>query len=142
MITIGVGVNGYPRVYDRYDKSDGAFGRARSVHSAWFGIVAELGIVGLLLFAAVIFLAWRSCVRARRLAAAGLVATELGAFGAGLEMSLMVFAVGGSFVIFQYTEMLWHVVGLTMALHFLTEHAVAAAPAMVPVWTPPRRIAV
>jgi hypothetical protein len=58
-------------------------------------------------------------------------------------MSLVVFAVGGSFVIFQYTEMLWHVVGLTMALHFLTEAAVAAAPAMVPVWTPPvRRIAV
>jgi|KBSSwiS6_1023812.scaffolds.fasta_scaffold09117_2 probable O-glycosylation ligase (exosortase A-associated) len=140
---IGVGVNGYPKIYDRYDRSDGAFGRARSVHSAWFGIVAELGFIGLLLFAGVVFMAWRSCVRARRLAAHGLVAKELGDFGAGLEMSLVVFAVGGSFVIFQYTEMLWHVVGLTMALHFLTEAAVAAAPAMVPVWTPPvRRIAV
>src|SRR6185503_12458708 len=91
----------------------------------WFGIVAELGFIGLLLFAGVVFMAWRSCVRARRLAAHGLVAKELGDFGAGLEMSLVVFAVGGSFVIFQYTEMLWHVVGLTMALHFLTSRELA-----------------
>jgi probable O-glycosylation ligase (exosortase A-associated) len=139
---IGVGVNGFTQAYDRYDTSDGAFGRARSVHSAWFGMLAELGFPGLMLFVAIISMAWMAASRARRLAGRDLISKELGDFGAALEMSLVVFAVGGSFVPFQYTEMLWHVVGLTMAVHFLTARQMAEHMARPPAAILPFHIAV
>lgn len=37
-------------------------------------------------------------------------------YATAIEMGLVVFAVGGAFVIFQYTEMLWHFLGLSIAL--------------------------
>ena len=41
-----------------------------------------------------------------------------------LETSLIVFVVGGSFIPFQYNEMVWHIVGLVIALrHFAEEQA-------------------
>jgi hypothetical protein len=46
-----------------------------------------------------------------------------------MESALVVFAVGGSFVIFQYAELLWHTFGLTMAMNFLTAEQVARAAA-------------
>src|SRR4030095_12954155 len=62
----GVGHNAYVAAYDRYDTSGGAFGKDRSVHSLWFGILAELGYPGLVLFVATLGLAWFSCLRTRR----------------------------------------------------------------------------
>ena len=40
---VGIGHNGFNAMYNRYDSSDGRFGQDRSVHSAWFGVLAELG---------------------------------------------------------------------------------------------------
>jgi len=123
---MGVGVNGYNVAYDRYDSTDGAFGRERSVHSAWFGALAELGYAGFALFVTILAFAFTACWRTRRLAKRGLIPRELEHFAVGCEAALVAFAVGGSFVIFQYTEMLWHVVGLTMALYSITAIELAA----------------
>jgi probable O-glycosylation ligase (exosortase A-associated) len=113
---LGVGFNAYQAAYNGYDTSDSQFGTARSVHSAWLGVLAELGYPGLLLYLSIVGLSFASCHRVRRMAARGEVPYELGRYAVGLEAALVAFAVGGSFVPFQYSEMLWHYFALTMAL--------------------------
>ncbi|MGH9387897.1 MAG: O-antigen ligase family protein [Vicinamibacterales bacterium] len=122
----GVGVNAYTQAYPTYDTVAGAYGLRRSVHSAWLGALAELGIPGFLVFVTAIVLAFVACGRARRLAKRGLVSEQLGHYGTAIEAALLAFAVGGTFVIFQYVEMLWHAIGLSMAIHFLTQQELAA----------------
>ena len=51
-----------------------------------------------------------------KLAKQGRIEPELGQAAVALEMSLIVCLVGGSFVIWQYNEMFWHFIGLTLAL--------------------------
>ena len=124
---LGVGHNGYFAAYDSYDPTAAEFGRRRSVHSMWMGILAELGFVGFALFVAQLGLAWGACRRTRRLAKLGRVAPELGQFAVALETAFLACAVGGTFVTFQYNEMLWHFVGLSAALHAFNLAAVPAS---------------
>jgi hypothetical protein len=51
----------------------------------------------------------------------------LGHYATGLQSALIAFIVGGSFVSFQYNEMLWHVFGLTIAL----DHVAASEAARI-----------
>jgi putative inorganic carbon (hco3(-)) transporter len=60
---LGVGFNAYNRAYNHYDFSEGRYGRSRSVHSSFFGVLAELGYGGLALFALILLAAFRSCQR-------------------------------------------------------------------------------
>ena len=121
---LGVGFNAFQAAYDDYDTSKGEFLTARSVHSAWMGVLAELGYPGLLLYLSIVGLSFAGCQRVRQKAARGEIPNELGLYAVGLEAALVAFAVGGSFVPFQYVEMLWHYFALTMALE-----AVAATSA-------------
>jgi putative inorganic carbon (hco3(-)) transporter len=116
---LGVGYTAYNLSYDRYDFSGGAYGTQRSVHSSFLGVLAELGYVGAFLFAAIFLGALRSCSRVRKLGFREAALSDLGKSAVALQTSLVVFLVGGSFVIFQYNEMLWHFVGLTIALERL-----------------------
>jgi putative inorganic carbon (hco3(-)) transporter len=116
---LGVGYNAYNLRYDRYDFSGGAYGSQRSVHSSPLGVLAELGYVGAVLFAVIFLAALRSCSRVRKLAFREAALSDLGKSAVALQTSLAVFLVGGSFVIFQYNEMLWHFIGLTIALERL-----------------------
>jgi probable O-glycosylation ligase (exosortase A-associated) len=113
---LGVGHSGYPRAYNAYDWSQGQFLTNRAVHSAWFGVLAEAGYPGLLLFIAIVFLSWRTCRRVRAAAGRGEVSSALGRYAVAFEASLVAFMIGGSFVSFQYCEMLWHFFALTTAL--------------------------
>lgn len=113
---IGVGHAGFPRAYNRYDWTDGQYKTNRAVHSAWFGVLAELGYPGLLLFLTLMFTSLRACRRVRKSAQRGEIPGPLGPYAIGLESALIAFIVGGSFVSFQYCEMLWHFFALTMAL--------------------------
>ena len=111
----GVGFNAYEAAYDDYDFLNGAYGSKRAVHSAWVGVLAELGYPGLLLFITNLALALLSCRRVRRHAAAT-GDEELRTYAIALEASFAAALVGGSFVSFQYNEMMWHFVGLSIAL--------------------------
>jgi probable O-glycosylation ligase (exosortase A-associated) len=122
----GIGINAYTQAYSNYDTTGGAFGFNRSVHSAWMGILSELGYPGFVLFVTAIVLAFAACRRARRLAKKGLVPEELGHYGTAIEAALVAFSVGSTFVIFQYVEMLWHVIGLSTVVHYLTQKELAA----------------
>jgi probable O-glycosylation ligase (exosortase A-associated) len=128
---LGIGHNAYTQAYDAYDRSNGEYGQNRSVHSTWMGTLAELGYPGLALLIVNMGMAWLACRRARRLKGDSKEHVQLREFANALEISLVAIAVGGTFVIFQYTELLWHVLGLSIALQRLATRAVEA-PAVAP----------
>ena len=135
---IGVGHRGYEPNYNRYDSTAGFHGTNRAVHSAWFGIFAEGGYPGMGLFLAIFGSSWWACRRIRRLARNGEVTESLGRYAIGMESALVAFAVGGSFVSFQYNEMLWHFFALTMALeHVAVTQAAEARRRVSAEATPP-----
>ncbi len=112
----GVGHSAYQRAYDRYDWTGGRYATERSVHSAWFGVLAELGYTGFILFVIIVLASLATCHRVRRMAQRGEIPQSLGRYGTGIESALIAFIVGGSFVPFQYIEMLWHFIALSVAL--------------------------
>jgi probable O-glycosylation ligase (exosortase A-associated) len=126
---LGIGHRGYEAAYDEYDSSQGEFGPKRAVHSTWFGVLSEAGVPGLSIYVAIVLSSWLACRRVRKRAAAGVLPAELGAYAIALESGLVAFIVGGSFVSFQYSEMLWHYFGLTMALERVAVRAEAEARA-------------
>lgn len=113
---LGVGHRAYEPSYNRYDFSNGLHGENRAVHSAWFGVLAEVGYPGLLLYVSIVVVSLLACRRVRKQARREEIPKELGYYAIALETALVGFIVGGSFVSFQYCEMLWHYFGLTMAL--------------------------
>lgn len=128
---LGVGFHAFNPSYNKYDFTHGLYGQNKSVHSVWFGVLAELGYAGLMLYLAIIGLALRACHRARKLATRRPELADLAKYAVALETAFIVFAIGGSFIASQYSEMLWHFLGLTMALRFMARRleAEAAVPA-------------
>jgi probable O-glycosylation ligase (exosortase A-associated) len=122
----GVGYNSFNRAYDQYDDLKGVYGHGRSVHSAWFGLIAELGFPGLFLFIAQLALAFRACWRARAAARLGPEYSNLGQFAFAIEAGLVVFVIGGTFLPFQYTEMVWHAFAISIALDIMARAAFKA----------------
>jgi len=142
---VGVGFNAYEAAYDGYDASNGEYSTARSVHSVWFGVLAEMGYPGLFLYLLIVAQGFNACRRVRRRAARGEICKELGRYATGFEAALVAFVVGGSFVPFQYNEMLWHFFALTIALESVTVAApvverraapLEATPACTFAWGP------
>jgi probable O-glycosylation ligase (exosortase A-associated) len=117
----GTGFDAYNTAYNAYDTSEGEYGRGRSVHSSFFGILGELGYVGLAIYLTILFFAFRSCRQVRKQAMQGMIPEHLGKSAIALEASLTAFFVGGSFVPFQYNEMVWHFLGLTIVLTRLAD---------------------
>ena len=131
----GVGFNAFNKAYDRYDFLRGAWGHNRSVHSSWFGILAELGYVGIVMYVTILILALLACQRVARQSKKGQVPAELYFYAVAVQMGLVVAIIGGSFVPWQYCEMLWHFVGLSMGLRAVADGALAKT---VPVLAPHR----
>jgi O-antigen ligase len=113
---LGVGYLGYNLSYDDYDFSYGEYGIKRSVHSAYFGVLSELGYLGAILFGLIVFCAFRSCHRVRRFVKTNAKPLAGEKYAAALEASLVTFLVGSLFLSFHSSEMFWHYVGLTIAL--------------------------
>ena len=133
---LGVGHNAYNVSYDQYDGLHGDFGAGRSVHSIWFGVLAELGYPGLLLFIAQFLFALQAAARARAAARRDPSCANLGRYAFAIEAAVVVFAVGGAFVPLQYNEMFWHLVGLSIGLDGLAREAIEAADAASDVAAP------
>ena len=113
---VGVGPGAYSREYSNYDLSFGRHGTERVAHSSWFGVLAEQGYLGALIYLAIVVLAFVNCRRVRRLARNGLAPAELGRYAEALEAGLLVFVVGSSFLSLPEMEMPYHFVGLSLAL--------------------------
>ncbi len=117
----GVGHSNYSRAYNDYDTSLGQYGESRAVHSSWFGTLAELGVVGLLLFVSIMVLTLRAGGATRRMMRDSPDRSMLYQAGIMLETSMLVFCVGGTFVTMQYNEMVWHFIGIGMTLEALRQ---------------------
>ena len=126
---LGVGHNAYNASYREYDFSFGKFPGDRSVHSIWLGVLSELGFPGLIVFVTLILYAFWTNRRVQRLAKKHPELTNLGHYGRGIEGALVVYAIGGSFVIFQYHEFPWHLFALSFALGRIASERVAALSA-------------
>lgn len=113
---VGVGQNAFNAVYDTYDPSQGVYGRRRSVHSQWFGMLAELGYPGLVLFIAVLVRAFYVCWRTRRLARVHPQLANLAHYATAVEGALVTAVIGGTFYPFHYNEMFWHMIALSMVV--------------------------
>jgi len=126
----GVGFNGFERSYTAYDRTKD-FGEDRSVHSVWFGLLSELGYPGLLLFVAILLSGIWSCRQVGAIAKRDPSRAELGHYARALSTSLVVYAAGGTFLPAQYNEMLWHFVGMTIALQAIAIEEEASAQVTV-----------
>jgi len=125
---LGVGFNGYNKAYDSFDTSDGNFGRQRSVHSAYLGVLAELGYPGLILFVCIVGCLFTACNQVRRLAYRNEVPIELGNGALALETSLIAYMITAAFLPSQYSEVAWHFIGLSIALRQIAIQRLAVRP--------------
>jgi putative inorganic carbon (HCO3(-)) transporter len=114
----GVGLNGYNKSYQDYDYVHRYEGE-RAAHSVWFGVLGDLGYPGLILFVANIVMAFWSCWSVVRLARGRPALRDLKLFANALTSTLVVYSVTGSFLSLQYSEMAWHIFGLSTALHLV-----------------------
>jgi len=144
----GVGFNGYRMSYPRYDTTGGLWGDDRAVHSAWFGVLAEMGYPGLVLFVSLIIASLISCsrMRARGRALPPAEAAAMRTYATALQTSFIVYCVGVTFLNGQYNEMYWHFVGLSIALEAILARGLAgelllAPPEATPAVRPPAETA-
>jgi len=121
----GVGLSAYSRAYPAYN-TEGVFGGDRAAHSIWFGVWAELGYPGLLLFILNIVMAFWSCWRVGRLTKGIPSLRDLKIYANALISTVVVYCVAGSFLAQQYSEFAWHMFGLSTALHLIALKEVSA----------------
>jgi O-antigen ligase len=112
---VGVGHQAFQAAYSKYDTL-GEFGEKRAAHSSWFGVLADLGFPGLILFILLVANGFRTCIRAQRLAKRDPSLESLGKMAMAIEGALLVYCVGGSFVSDQYLEMHWHMLALSVVV--------------------------
>ncbi len=130
---MGVGFNAYNANFDAYDYSKGFYGKGRSVHSMWFGILAELGYLGLFLFVSMLLLSVVATQQVARMAKKKTLPEEYYFYAIGLQTAFAACLVGGTFVPWHYTEMLYHSICLSMALRTLALAEVAKTTIAAPV---------
>ena len=125
---LGVGYFGYNQAYDKHDFSRGQYGKWRSVHSGYFGVLAELGYVGATLYLVILLSALLSCSRVYKRSLRDPALQEERKCALSLQVSLIAYLVGAIFVSAQYSEMLWHLIALTIALERITSQASIKTP--------------
>jgi probable O-glycosylation ligase (exosortase A-associated) len=149
---LGVGLFNYQPAYDTYDDSGGEFGKARSVHSSHFQVLAETGfpgaIVWVAMFAWALLVAFR--IRRKAIRSQTLAPGDQRLFvsvSTGLIASMVAFVVGGAFVAMALNDLTWISFALVAALDRLFQqvNAVSAPRAasetsLVPVFEAAQRI--
>jgi O-antigen ligase len=116
----GIGFYAFQRSYSSYDLSGGSFGTEKASHSAWFGVLAETGYPGLILYLLIVLSALYALSSIRRRTKGLPEMQHARTYAAGMQMSLVAYIVGATFLSFQYNEMFWHLIGLTVALDRIT----------------------
>ena len=124
----GVGFDGFTQSYEAYN-TWGEFAGERATHSVWFGVLADMGYPGLMLFVLLLVASLRSCWRVSVKCKGDPQRRDLWLYANALMTSLVTFAVGGTFLSSQYNEMVWHFIGLSTTLSFLAAEQPSVAPA-------------
>jgi len=127
---LGVGMHNFELVYNRYDFSDGQFGRARSVHNSHLQALTEEGFLGGIAWITLFILSFRTCFRVRRLVKTSLSQDDNGKFYDSMAVALIVsmvgFLVGGSFIAMALNDLTWITFGLVAALERLCQMSISS----------------
>jgi probable O-glycosylation ligase (exosortase A-associated) len=84
--------------------------KVNAAHSIWFGVLGDHGWVGLGLFASIFMMAWMLASRIARLSR-GLEELEwAGQLARMIQVSLVAYWVGGTFLSLSYFDLPWHLV--------------------------------
>jgi len=133
---LGIGHTNFQVAYNKYDPTNGMWGRGRAVHSTWFGVLAEQGYVGLIMLVTIIFIALRACGRVRKRARRAPNGEQVFAYANGMQAALIAGVVGGTFLSYHYVEVLWHFIGLAIALERVAAHELAKEVVVTPAAAP------
>ena len=106
-------------------------------HSIYFKVLGEHGWLGLLLFLAVGFLAWRTGSWTIRHAREHPDLRWLSDFARMIQVSLAAFAAGGAFLGLSYFDLYWHLIAMLVIGKMLLQQALRDAPARVTAPRPP-----
>ncbi len=101
-------------------------------HSIWFGVLAEHGFVGLVLFVLVWLLSWRigtTVINETRHRADFQWAKDLASM---IQVSLVGYCVGGTFLALEYWDYPYLLMALLVLTHVVVLRESAAAPATMP----------
>jgi probable O-glycosylation ligase (exosortase A-associated) len=133
---LGIGLKNFEQVYNRYDDSNGAFGRFRSVHNSHLQVLAELGVPGLIawiwLFGYSLFAAFRLRSGYKDTAASAEDRRFCFTMGNAFITSLAGFLVGGTFLSMALNDATWFIFAFVAAADRLRpQPAVATAPARI-----------
>jgi hypothetical protein len=118
---LGVGPGGFPAVYQQYVHSLGLLPHEgpREAHNLYAGLGAELGIVGLAVFGALMVLVLRDLLRARR--AWRVLDPERSALASGFALAVVAYLASGTFLHLSYQRYLWLVLALAVSASALPE---------------------
>lgn len=130
----GVGIQNYQVQYDRYDTSNGQFGRSRAVHSIYFQILAEIGFMGTAIYLGLLAYAAMTALRIRRRALRSDCSPEMRrlffTMANGMAASLAAFVVGGAFLAAALNDVTWLTFGVLAAMDRMSiEYCPAPIPA-------------
>jgi len=124
---LGVGIGCYQARYNEYDQTGGQYGRNRSVHSSHYGIIAEMGYPGfvlwLILLSTIFWKLLKARARARPLIHLNNESWFYFYLSNALISSLVVFVIGGSFYEFLYNDYTWIIVATTISIQRLFTQA-------------------
>lgn len=111
-------------VIDRYNPGH----RARDEHDVYLGVLADQGIIGLLIWIALPFVGWRNSRWLIRQAQGRPEWQWAGDFGRMTQVSLVAYMVVGTFGNYQYWDYYFTIIGLLAAARHILEHAAAPKP--------------
>ncbi len=103
--------------------------RGMAAHSIYFEVLGDLGFSGLILFAAMLYLAFRCCGQIRRRVREHADLAWMGGLASMLRLSLVVYMVSGAALSFAYFEGLYLIVALlSVTRRMLAEELAVRAP--------------
>jgi O-antigen ligase len=114
---IGVGQDNFPVRFGDYEGDERLYGVTRiwrAAHSLYFTLLPELGLIGGLIFFAMLYWIWRDLSQIRRSTSRGF--TELLFYAHSMEASLVGFLVSSIFISTLYYPNFWVTMGFIVAL--------------------------
>jgi putative inorganic carbon (HCO3(-)) transporter len=117
---LGVGPGCYNSYYNNYDKTNGLYGRYRTVHSAHFEVLAEVGFLGILVWLLLFLISVKRLLRIRKEAKTDIYGDGSNYFYFSAANMLIVsnitFFIGSAFYAQAYNDIIWVTWGLTIIL--------------------------
>jgi putative inorganic carbon (hco3(-)) transporter len=123
---LGVGVNNYPAYYQQYSRQIGLDPRSgpRAPHSLYLEVVAETGLLGLMVFSALLFSMYYYLRRSERLLA-GAGRSDYAELVAALGIGITGYLFAAIFLHAAYPRFFWLLFGIAMSVPQVTRHVLA-----------------